>query len=100
MGPIHDEKGVEQGGPNSGDYYKVFGKPQLDLAQKSCLGVTLPGNITVSAIGQADDTILLSDNLNALQNLLELTMNFCLKYDVRLCVEKTKLQVSALLTNS
>ena len=92
MGPIHDEKGVEQGGPNSGDYYKVFGKPQLDLAQKSCLGVTLPGNITVSAIGQADDTILLSDNLNALQNLLELTMNFCLKYDVRLCAEKTKLQ--------
>ena len=67
-------------------------KPQLDLAQISGLCVTLPGNITVSAIGQADDTILLSDSLHALQNKLELTMSFYLKYDVSLCVEKIKLQ--------
>ena len=92
MGPINDQKGVEQGGPNSGEYYKVFGKPQLDLAQRSGLGVTLPGNITVSAVGQADDTILISDDIYALQNLLQLTMHFCLKYGVELCVEKTKLQ--------
>ena len=92
MGPINDQKGVEQGGPNSGEYYKVFGKPQLDLAQRSGLGITLPGNISVSAVGQADDTILISDSLYALQNLLQLTIHFCKKYGVELCVEKTKLQ--------
>ena len=46
IGPIDDQKGVEQGGPNLREYYKVFGKPQLDF-----------GNITVSAVGQADNTI-------------------------------------------
>ena len=92
MGPINDQNGVEQGGLNSGKYYKVFGKPQLDLAQRSGLVITLLGNITVSAVGQADDTILISDNIYALKNLLQLTIYFCLKYRVELCVEKTKLQ--------
>ena len=95
MGPINDGKGVEQGGANSSDYYKIFGKPQLDLAQSSNLGVSLPGNVTISAIGQADDTILTSNNIHALQCLLQLTLHFCAKYNVELCVEKTKLQVFA-----
>ena len=50
MGPIYDEQGVEQGGINSSDLYKVFGKEQLELAQKSSLGVPL-GNLTISVIG-------------------------------------------------
>ena len=41
MGPIKDELGVEQGGANSGDYYKIFGKEQLSTAQASGLGVAL-----------------------------------------------------------
>ena len=86
MGPIYDEKGVEQGGPNSAEYYKVFGKPQLQLAQKSGLGVSLPGGTKVSAVGQADDTILVSDDIYAVQNLLELTNFFCHKYGVELWV--------------
>lgn len=77
---------------NSGDYYKIFGKPQLELAQSSKLGVPLPGNLTVSGIGQADDTLLVSNNIHALQNLLQLTLHFCSKYKVDLCVEKTRLQ--------
>lgn len=92
MGPIDDQKGMEQGGPNSGDYYKIFGKPQLELAHFSGLGVALPGNLTVSAIGLADDTLLVSNNIHALQNLLQLTLHFCSKYSVELCVEKTRLQ--------
>ena len=88
MGPIDDGKGVEQGGVNSGDYYKIFGKPQLELAQSSKLGVPLPGNLTVSGIGQADDTLLVSNNIHALQNLLQLTLHFCSKYKVDLCVEE------------
>ena len=41
MGPILDEKGVEQGGVSSGDLYKIFGKSQLQLAQDSEFGVEL-----------------------------------------------------------
>ena len=77
MGPIQDEKGVEQGGSNSGEFYKIFGKTQLTLAQSSKLGVKLPGDTTISAIGQADDTILISNDLHALQSLLDLTLHFC-----------------------
>ena len=50
-------------------------------------------NITVSAIGQADDTAILSNSPHSLQNLLQLSINFCEKNRVQLCVEKTCLQV-------
>ena len=39
MGPIHDERGLEQGGINSSDFYKIFGKKQLSMAQNSSLDV-------------------------------------------------------------
>ena len=58
----------------------------------SCLGVRLK-NLTVSSIGQADDTLLLSNNIFALSYLLELTSSFCSKYLVTLSAEKTRLQV-------
>ena len=70
MGPIHDELGVEQGGVNSGDFYKIYAKSQLQMAQSSQLGVKLAKDLVISAIGQADDTLLVSNNLHSLQNLL------------------------------
>ena len=95
MGPIFDECGLEQGGVNSSEYYKIFGKEQLSNAQMSDLGVTLGGDITVAAIGQADDTVLVSNDIHNIQNLLDLTLDFCSKYHVQLCIDKTKLQVTA-----
>ena len=77
LGPIHDQKGVEQGGINSGEYYKIFGKPQLDLAQRSGLGVELPGSINVPSIGQADDTILTSNNNYTLRCVFQLPDVHC-----------------------
>ena len=41
MGPIIDECGLEQGGVNSSDFYKIFGKEQLATAQLSELGVRI-----------------------------------------------------------
>ena len=93
MGPIHDELGVEQGGVSSGDFYKIYAKNQLQLAQSSNLGVRLARDIIVSAIGQADDVLLVSNNLHSLQNLLQLSLFYCAKYNVELCPTKTKLQV-------
>ena len=92
MGPIVDHRGLEQGGVSSSDFYKIFGKEQLATAQKSGLGVKL-GVLTISGIGQADDTALVSNNLQSLQFLLQLSQNFCSKYHVKLSAEKTKLQV-------
>ena len=95
MGPISDQVGVEQGGVNSGDYYKIYGNKQLLMAQDSCLGVELSRDTVVSAIGQADDTVLLSNNLHSLQNLLRLSLYYCQRSNVELCSDKTVLQAMA-----
>ena len=91
MGPINDEKGLEQGGISSSDFYKIFGKEQLSLAQSSSLGVPLPA-VTVSAIGQADDTVLISNDIFNLFYLLKLTLGFSDRNIVEQGAEKTKLQ--------
>ena len=94
MGPIYDQRILEQGGPSSSDLYKIFGKEQLETSQASELGVKL-GNKTISGIGLADDTLHVSNNIHNLLYLLHLTLLFCSKYQVQLCSEKTKLQAFA-----
>ena len=73
-------------------FFKIYAKNQLQLAQSSALGVKLARNL-VSAIGQADDTLLVFNNLHSLQNLLQRSLFYCSKYNVELCPTKTKLQV-------
>ena len=92
MGPISDQQGLEQGGISSSDLFKIYAKEQLTLSQNSSLGVPL-GNLIVSAIGQADDTVLISNDIVLLSYLLILTKTFCQKSLVELSAEKTKLQV-------
>ena len=91
MGPVEDSQGLEQGGVSSSDHYKIFASEQLDSAQKSALGVKL-GDVVVSAIGQADDTVLISNDIYSLLYLLQLTVSFCHKYCVELSPDKTRLQ--------
>ena len=94
MGPIHDQLGVEQGGPNSSEHYKLYNNEQLAQAQESGLGSTLGGgDLHVAAVGQADDSALCSNDLNKLQYLLKLTSNYCSRYQVELSATKTKLLV-------
>ena len=50
----------EQGGVNSDEIYKFCNNVQLSTAQKSCLNLA---SVVVSAIGQADDTVFMSDCL-------------------------------------
>ena len=92
MGPVNDQQGLEQGGVSSSDFYKIFAQEQLDLLQDSSLGVPL-GPITVSGIGQADDSVIVTNNIHHLKYLLELTITFCNKHLVQLCSDKTVLQV-------
>ena len=68
IGPINDTQGVEQGGLLSHKPFRLVGNDQLLFAQISQLGVPLsypnhPNSnsipkLTISAIGQADDTAL------------------------------------------
>ena len=94
MGPILDCWGLEQGGKNSSDFFKVYNNEQVQIAQDSELGVQLGGvqPQVVSAVAQADDVCLLSNNIHSLQNLLQLSLSYCNKYQVTLSSEKTKLQ--------
>ena len=92
MGPIKDELGLEQGGPNSSEFYKIYNNEQLISAQKSGFGTNISG-IMVASVGQADDTALVSNDLHQLQMLLDLSLLFCQKHHVQLSASKTKLLV-------
>ena len=44
------------------EFYKILGKEQLTIAQNSNLGVPLSTDV-ISAIGEADDTVLISNEI-------------------------------------
>ena len=52
-------------------------------------------NLCINAIGQAYDTVFVSNDIFQLQHLLQLTLSYCDKYQVRLSASKTKLLVFA-----
>ena len=90
MGPIQDNKGLEQGGVKSSDEYKIYNNEQSRTAQESGLGVSIR-NTTISSISLADDTVLVSNDIISLKHLLFLTTQYCKKYCVELVPDKTKL---------
>lgn len=63
---------------------------QLAVAQESGPG-SLVGEDLVAAVGQADDSALVSNDINQLQFLLNLAINYCDEYQVELAAGKTKL---------
>ena len=90
LGPAQDITGFEQGGINSGDFYKLYNNSQLRTAQSSCLGVDIKSSV-VSAIGQADDVVLAASSVDCLRLLALLTESYCASYRVKLVSSKTKL---------
>ena len=93
MGPIHDQHGVEQGGANSGDLYKIYNNELFETAQNTNQGVDLGNDLVISAVGQADDSALSSNSITNLHNILHIVMNYCDKYSVKISHEKTRLLV-------
>ena len=90
LGPGSDCTGFEQGGINSGDFYKLYNNEQLKCCQASSLGADI-GSSVVSAIGQADDVILAANSIDSLSLLSRLTEQYCSNYRVKLVASKTKL---------
>ena len=95
MGPINDSQGLEQGGVNSSEFYKIYNNEQLTIPQETdfqsdSFGIKI-SDIHVASIGQADDTALVSHELHKLKFLLLLTEQYCKKYHVELSSSKTKL---------
>ena len=95
MGPIADEVGVEQGGKNSTENWKSYNNEELTVPQETDFGVFFNevDEVHVAAIGQADDCVLVSSDLHKLKFLLQLTLEYCDKYNVQLSPGKTKLQL-------
>ena len=92
MGPIKDQIGLEQGGKFSSELYKQYNAEQLTVPQDVEFG-TFIGDIHIASIGQADDAVLLSNDLYKLKFLLHLTLQYCSKHNVELSSSKTKLQI-------
>ena len=95
MGPIFDQQGLEQGGCSSSDLYKIYNNELRSTVQQSGQGVDLGAGLVISGVGQADDVALMSSNLNNLFNILQLTLNYCQRFCVKLCPDKTKLLAMA-----
>ena len=95
MGPIADQHGLEQGGCNSSDLYKIYNNELLNLLQDSSQGVVMGNDLVISGVGQADDIALLSSNIYSLFNLLHLVLKYCKQYNIKLCADKTKLLLLA-----
>ena len=96
MGPINDELGVEQGGPNSSEHYKVYNNEQMTVAQSSGFGTVIK-NVHIAAIGQADDSALVANDANQLQHLLQLSLDYCAKYQVELSTVKTRILITQIM---
>ena len=91
MGPISDELGLEQGGSSAGELYKIYNNELFNTTNESALGIPLAKNLIISSVGQADDCVVSANRISNLSNILMLTKDYCNKYCVTLCEEKTKL---------
>ena len=80
----------KQGGINSSDLYKLYNNEQLASAQATGLGVDIDSTV-ISAVGQADDIVLVANDLDSLDLLVKGTERYCKKYRVNLVPSKTKL---------
>ena len=80
---------------SSSDLYKLYNNELLDVCQKSSLGVKLGEHLVISAVGQADDTVVMSNHLERLKLLCYLTELYCRRFNVTLSPSKTKLLMLA-----
>ena len=92
MGPIYDQRGVEQGGVSSGGQFQLVNNKELIVTNTAGLGSNM-GAISIGSIGVADDVALVSPSPHALQSLLNLSQSLTSSRSMVNVPEKTKLLV-------
>ena len=80
--------GVKQGGPLSPRLFAIYIEDLIDEIGKSGKGIKF-GDIRIDVILYADDILLISDNLQALQSLLDITEDYGRKWEIKFNPEKT-----------
>ena len=88
MGHIVEECGLEQGGVNLSDFFKIFGTEEPTSAHDSSLGVYLR-SLKIGLIGKADITALLSNCLYKLNCLFLRLMAFMRKPSFKFSTQTT-----------
>ena len=96
-GQLSDEltegRGCKQGNLKSGDHYKVYIAPSLEMLDSADLGVWMgPLNVAVSCC--ADDVLLMSDDQTKLQGLLDMANHYGKMYQVTYGASKTQITIS------
>ena len=71
MGPIDDDRGVEQGGIKSNRQFQLVSDNELEAANSSGLGIPI-GDTNISALGLADDESLVAPTSERLQALIHI----------------------------
>ena len=84
------ERGVKQGGVNSGDQFQLVNNEELVITNNAGLGLNM-GGVSVGSIGVADDIALISPSPHALQSLLNLSQSLTTARKMVKVKEKTKL---------
>ena len=90
MGPILDQRGVEQGGVTSGDQFQLVNNEELVVTNSAGLGLNM-GGVSIGSIGVADDVALVSPSPHALQSLLNISQSLTSSRKMVNVQEKTKL---------
>ena len=81
--------GVRQGGVLSPDLYSIYVDDLIRVLKSSGIGCYLHRSFAAAPF-YADDLVVMSPSLKGLQRLLNLCNDYCIQWDIRLNVKKTK----------
>ena len=93
MGPIHDGRRVKQGGISSSKLFQLTTNNELQTLNSTGLGVPI-GPVSLTALRQAEDVVLLSNNLSGIQSLINTAVDLASQMNYRNVTSKTKLLIT------
>ena len=93
LGPIFDDRGVEQGGIPSSRLFQLVTDTELDVLNNMGLGVKI-GGISLAALGLADDEVLLAQSIEDAQTLINAALSLSAHVNLRNVPTKTKIVVT------
>ena len=90
-GEFSSTKGVLQGNNKSPTLFNVYLNSLLRELKSCEAGVAVDESVKISFLAYADDIVLLSDTEAGLQKLINVVNNWCLRWRMKVNVNKTKI---------